>query len=233
VAIALIVAAGRGERLGTSRPKAFATVGGRPMLAWSIDAFRSESRIREVVVALPVGFVPADPSEQAALEGCVTCDGGAERSLSVRNALQAARSGPEDEAVLVHDAARPMLDADLIGRLIDSISMQDGPECAVAAVPVSDTIRVADGDGRVVATPERSSLFAMQTPQAFSRGVLDKALSQDDDVLALATDDAALVEAQGGRIELIRSSPENFKVTNPIDLKLAAMILDSRGGSAV
>ncbi|MEI6447005.1 MAG: 2-C-methyl-D-erythritol 4-phosphate cytidylyltransferase, partial [Actinomycetes bacterium] len=161
-------------------------------------------------------------------DGCTVCEGGAERSFSVRNAL-AASSGPAGEAVLVHDAARPLLTGELIARMIDSIEGPDGAQAAVAAAPVTDTIRVADVDGSVLATPDRSTLRAMQTPQAFRREVLERALAQDDEMVAAATDDAALAEALGVVVKLIDSPPENLKVTTPTDIALAELLLAERG----
>lgn len=229
MATALVVAAGRGERLGVDGPKAFAPLAGRPMLAWSLDVFHSVEAIGSVVVAVPPGWLPTDGPEADALRGCTICEGGAERSLSVRNAL-AASEGPDDEPVLVHDAARPLVTADLIERMIAAVEGDGGETAWVAAAPVTDTIRVADAGGNVVATPDRATLRAMQTPQAFRRSTLGRALAQDESLVAAATDDAALVEAMGGSVRLIEAPVENIKVTNPLDLRIAESLLSGRGG---
>lgn len=233
MAIALIVAAGSGARLGADGPKAFVGLAGRPMIAWSLDAFRESEVAFETCVAVPPGWQPATDGQREALEGVTVCAGGAERSHSVRNALAAVGARSPDEPVLVHDAARPLVTGTLIARMVGVIDGGDGPgcDCAVAAVPVSDTVRVADSARRVVGTPDRSTLWAMQTPQAFRFGVLQRALEQDEAVLAAATDDAALVEAIGGTIELVPSDPSNLKVTTAVDLDLAAIMLERRATS--
>ena len=232
MAIALIVAAGRGERLGTSGPKAFVSVAGRPMIAWSIDAFRASGSVREIVVALPPGWEPSE-SEAAELDGCIRCEGGKDRSLSVRAALEAASEGEADEPVLVHDAARALVEPHLIEELVLAVAPESGCQAAIAACPVTDTIKVADEGGFVLSTPERSTLKSVQTPQAFSRNVLERALAQDDGVLSAATDDAALVAQLGIKVLLVDAPTENFKVTEPKDLELANLILSRRtaGGS--
>lgn len=232
MAIALIVAAGRGERLGTDRPKAFTLLAGRPMLGWSIDAFREWDSSVEVVVAVPQGWSAASQDESEAIAGCTVCEGGAERSHSVRAALAAAADQSADQTVFVHDAARPLVSVGLIEALSNAVAEGDGAAAWVAAVPVADTIRVADADQRVTGTPDRSSLWAMQTPQAFRRDRLQAALDQDDAVLAAATDDAALVEALGGRIRLVQSTHDNFKVTSPVDLELAELMITKRAGAS-
>jgi 2-C-methyl-D-erythritol 4-phosphate cytidylyltransferase len=210
VAVALIVAAGRGERLGSDGPKAFVRLGGRPMVEWSIEALSEVCD--QIVVALPPGVhAPA---------GTIGVAGGAERSLSVREALRAS-SG---EQVLVHDAARPLVTAELAQACLDALDARD-LDAAIAAAPVTDTIKEA-GDGLVVArTLDRSRLWAIQTPQAFRRSALERALAQPDQVVCAATDDAALVEALGGRVGIVQAPPENLKVTTPLDLALAERLL--------
>ncbi len=211
--VALLVAAGSGERLGAAVPKAFVPVAGRPMLEWSLDALRAAG-VAEIVVALPVGV--------AAPDGCVGVRGGATRSESVLAALAAARgSGP----VIVHDAARPLVEPSLFVSVVEALASAD---CAIAAARVTDTIKEADEVLGVVATLDRSRLWAIQTPQAFRRTALQAALDVDAAILALATDDAWLVERAGGTVRVVESSPANFKVTTPHDLRLADMILRER-----
>lgn len=204
---ALVVAAGRGERLGSDGPKAFVLLAGKPLLQWSVDVLLDV--VDQVVVALPEGYEPP--------EGCVGVAGGEQRSHSVRNAL-AATTG--SEPVLVHDAARPLLTARIVR---DCIAGLDGADAAIAAAPVTDTIKA--GGEFVERTLDRSELWSIQTPQAFHRAVLERALDQDDAVLAAATDDAALVEAQGGRVRLVPAPVSNFKVTTLEDLRLAESLL--------
>lgn len=167
----------------------------------------------QVVVALPPGAEPPD--------GCIGVEGGAQRSLSVRAALAAVAGDP----VVVHDAARPLLTPGLVERVLAGLQ---GADCAIAAAPVTDTVKEAR-DGVVLRTLDRAGLWAVQTPQAFRREALERALAQDDAVLAAATDDASLVEAQGGTVRIVKASRENLKVTTPVDLELAALLLHQRG----
>ncbi len=205
------MAAGSGSRLGASVPKAFVPVAGRPMIEWSVDALRAAG-IAEIIVALP------DGAEAPA--GCVGVRGGATRSESVRAALSAGGPGH----VVVHDAARPLVEPSLFTRVVEAL---DEADCAIAAARVTDTIKEAEGDV-VVATHDRSRLWAVQTPQAFRRAALEAALNVDVSVLAQATDDASLVERAGGTVRVVESSPANFKVTTPHDLRVAELLLGER-----
>lgn len=187
---------------------------GRPMVQWSIDALRAVAEIERIVVALPAGV--------AAPAGTVGAVGGKQRSHSVRAALRAA--GPAD-VVLVHDAARPLLTPALIRDCLTTLAGHDC-DAAIAAAPVTDTIKESR-DGEVLRTLDRTALWSVQTPQAFRRDALERALDQDDAVLAAATDDAALVEAAGGTVRLVPAPRENLKVTTPLDLHVAEMLLSA------
>ncbi|HWH13082.1 MAG TPA: 2-C-methyl-D-erythritol 4-phosphate cytidylyltransferase [Solirubrobacteraceae bacterium] len=213
MAVALVVAAGRGERLGSDRPKAFVIVAGRPMLEWCVDALRQVPAIDRIVVALPAG--------EDAPDGCVGVPGGAVRAASVAAALAAGAGDP----VLIHDAARPLLRPELVERVLDALVGVDG---AIAAARVTDTTKQADADGIVTATLDRSRLWAVQTPQAFHRSALERALDVPPDVLARATDESWLVERAGGRIRIVESSPENLKITTPRDLRISSELLAER-----
>jgi 2-C-methyl-D-erythritol 4-phosphate cytidylyltransferase len=204
VAIAVLVAAGRGERLGAERPKAFVMLGGKPMLQWSIEALAPV--VEHVVVALP-------PGVEAPL-GTLGAPGGEHRSQSVRNALAAA---PPGDPVVVHDAARPLITTDLVVTAIEALGDYDA---AIAAAPVADTIK-AVVEGEVVRTMPRKHLWAVQTPQVFRREALERALDVPDEILSEATDDAWLVERLGGRVKVVPFPPENIKVTSPFDLEVA------------
>ncbi len=207
---AIIVAAGSGERLGAGVPKALVVVGGRAMVEWSVDAVRAAG-IDRFVVVLPPGHAMPD--------GVL---GGATRSESVRNGLAALG---EVDRVVVHDAARPLVGPELFTRCLAAL---DDADAAIAAARVTDTIKEAGEDRRVAATLDRSRLWAVQTPQAFRGEVLARALAQPDEVLRAATDDAALVERLGGTVQLVESSPANFKVTTPHDLEVAELLLGRR-----
>lgn len=215
MAVALVVAAGLGERLGSGGPKAFVTLAGRPMLEWSIDALRESGAVDEIVVALPPGH--------GAPDGTVGAPGGAYRSLSVRNAF---RTAQESDVVIVHDAARPLLTPALVTDVVAGLA--DGADASIAAARLTDTIKEAGADRVVVGTLERDRLWAVQTPQAFRRDSLQRALGAEEEVLAAATDDAWLVERLGGSVRVVEGPRENFKVTTRIDLQLAELLLAHR-----
>jgi 2-C-methyl-D-erythritol 4-phosphate cytidylyltransferase len=202
------------ERLDSGMDTTWEDAGGRFTLGHGleIDALR-EAGIEHVVIALPPGHEP--PPDATGVQGGTT------RSASVRAALRAARA----DAVVVHDAARPLVTPDVFTRVLDALAACD---CAIAAAPVHDTIKEADAAGTVVATLDRSRLWAVQTPQAFRRAALERALDVPDEVLARATDDASLVERTGGSVRVVETSPANFKVTTPHDLHVAEILLRER-----
>jgi 2-C-methyl-D-erythritol 4-phosphate cytidylyltransferase len=212
VVVGIIPAGGSGERLGADRPKAFVVCGGRPLLDWSVDALAAVCG--RVVVAVPEGY-EAPPDRVL---------GGEVRSGSVRRALAAA---PDATVAVVHDAARPLVTPDLVRRCVAALD-DLGVDGAIAAAPVTDTVKQADAGGRVTRTLDRSTLWAVQTPQVFRAEVLRRALDVSDEVLAAATDDAALVEAAGGTVAVIEAPPENLKVTTELDLELADRLLAGR-----
>ena len=190
-------------------------LGGRPMLAWSIEALLAVPAVTRVVVALPPGCeAPA---------GTLGVLGGEHRSQSVRAALLAAAGDP----VIVHDAARPLVTAAIVQDALDELAAS-GCDAVIAAAQVTDTIKEAR-DGLVTRTLERSALWAVQTPQVFCRAALERALDAPDDVLAGATDDAWLVERAGGVVRVVAAPRENLKVTTPGDLQVAELALRERG----
>jgi 2-C-methyl-D-erythritol 4-phosphate cytidylyltransferase len=219
MAVALIVAAGSGERLGAGRPKALIELAGRPLVQWSIDVLREVPGIDQIVVAMPPG-APAPA-------GVIAVDGGDSRSESVRRALAAAGEG---DPVVVHDAARPLLTGELVERVIAALEGDDRADAAIAAAPVTDTVKRVDPAGAVTETLDRSELWAVQTPQAFRRVALERALDLPAAELARATDDAGLIERAGGKVLVVRSSEENLKVTIPFDLRVAELLLAMRRG---
>ena len=214
----MIAAAGSGERLGAGGPKAFVELAGRPLLEWSLDAFRAAASIAEIVVATP----PGEESSVAEL-GVVAVAGGAHRSESVAKALELCGQ----EIVVVHDAARPLVTPALVNAVIERLASDEDAAGAIAAAPLTDTIKQAAEDGEVERTLDRSGLWAVQTPQAFRAGALREALS-DPDSLPDATDDAMLVERRGGRVLIHEAPPENLKVTRPVDLRVAELLLRER-----
>lgn len=214
--VGIIPAAGSGERLGSDGPKAFVVCGGRPLLEWSLDVLRD--CCDRVVLAVPPG---------TALTGEDMVHGGSTRSESVRLALAAA---PEATVAVVHDAARPLVTHDLVRACIDGL--EGGYDAAIAAAPMTDTVKETDPDGHVVRTHDRNVLWRIQTPQVFKAAALRRALDVSDAELAAATDDAMLIEAAGGSVRVIEASADNIKVTRPVDLKLAEMLLTERNGGA-
>lgn len=216
VALALVLAAGRGERLGSDGPKAFVVVGGRPMLQWSIEALRAVPAVKQIVVALPAGA--------HAPQGTTGVLGGEHRSQSVLAALRAGEGDP----VIVHDAARALVTAQIFQAALDVLA-DHGCDAAIAAAPVTDTVKEAR-DGVVQRTLDRSTLWAVQTPQVFRRAALEQALAASDELLAAATDDAWLVEQAGGSVRIVPSPSENMKITTPGDLQVAEIALRERAG---
>lgn len=217
--VGILAAAGTGERLGEGGPKAFVLCAGRPLVDWSLEPL--EAVCDRVIVALPHG-IRAPLSGERAVDRVV---GGASRSESVAAAVSAA---PEAGAYLVHDAARPLVTADLVERCLRELGR--GWDGAVAAAPLTDTVKEAGPDGGVVRTLDRSRLWAVQTPQAFRGHVLRRALDTEPERLAAATDDASLVEAAGGRVVLVEAPAENIKVTRAVDLAIAEALLRAREG---
>jgi len=247
---AVIAAAGSGERLGAGGPKAFLPLAGRPMVGWSIEAFRAAG-VASIVVAVPPGHadqlaaadVLGEGSGSGGGIGVSVVDGGATRSASVANALREVQT----ELVAIHDAARPLVTPELIEGVVTTLTADPEAAGAIAATPVTDTIkRAADQAGTGAAdranlclspvgglkhrfvveqTLDRGELWAAQTPQAFRVAALREALGADPAAVAAATDEAMLVEAAGGRVLIHPAPAENLKVTTPQDLRLAGQLL--------
>ena len=209
--VGIVPAGGFGERLGADRPKAFVVLAGRPLIEWSLEVLTEVCD--RVVVAVPPAY--SDPPDRVA--------GGDSRSASVRNALLAA---PEAELVVVHDAARPLVTRALVERCIEAL--EPGVDGAIAASPMSDTVKQAAPGGRVLRTLDRSDLWSIQTPQVFRARVLREALDRDESALAAATDDASLVEEMGGAVRVVEAPRENLKITHEADLRLAETLLRER-----
>lgn len=225
--IAIIVAAGAGVRMGGDVPKALMPLGGRPMLLWSLDTIRRCALVDAVVVVAPPG---REESVRALVGGPgapVTVVAGAEsRSESVREGLRAV---PGDAArVMVHDAARPLVEEDVLRAVLDGLEGADG---AIAAAPVVDTLKRAGADGLIDGTVARGDLWAAQTPQAFHADALRRAVAAADaaGTLAASTDCASILEGAGGRVRLVASPGLNPKVTTPADAVLAHAVLGVRG----
>ncbi len=205
--VGIVVAGGVGSRAGGSRPKQLELVGGRRLLDWSVAAIAAASET-VVVVAHP------DLLEEHRTDVAdIVVAGGATRADSVRAGLAAAaRLDPTH--VLIHDAARPVVSAEVVGRVIDALA--DGERAVVPTVPVTDTLRRVDGGAA-----DRGQFVAVQTPQGFAFETISAAHAAGDD----ATDDASLVDALGVRVAHVRGDPQNIKVTVAADLALAEILL--------
>lgn len=225
---ALVPAAGVGERSGAGQPKQYVDIAGRPMLAHTLAALAAVPRLVQTLVVLS----PDDDRFEAALPGCaawVARVGGASRAESVLGGLAELRrrGALADDWVLVHDAARCLLQPAWVDALIDAC--QHDAVGGLLAQPVADTLKAGDADGRVTATVDRRDKWAAQTPQMFRLGLVETALTA---MGAAATDEASAVEALGLAPLLVRASMANFKVTWPEDFALAERWLHQVGPSS-
>jgi 2-C-methyl-D-erythritol 4-phosphate cytidylyltransferase len=213
-------------------------LGGRPMLAWSLEAFTRSARVDSVVIAAPPG-AEAEVERAAAANGLPPATsivpGGASRSESVRLALETA----DGDLVAVHDAARPLVTAELIDELVDKLAARPDADGVIAAAPLTDTVKRAReprpakgefprGGPTIAKTESRDHLWAAQTPQVFRAAKLRSALDADPQRVAAATDDAMLVEKAGGKVLIHPAPTENLKITTPFELRLAEILLAER-----
>lgn len=236
--VALVAAGGSGRRLGAGGPKALVRCSGCSLLQWTLDAFARSPAVDAVVVAVVQSELSlferdVEPARRAGLDVSL-CAGGESRSHSVRAALAEAIRLHDPGLVLVHDAARPLAGPRLIDSGLRALRDDARVQAVVPAAPVADTIKQTDPDGVVTATLDRSTLWAVQTPQAFRTEALAGALGLlpgvpvDDSVIAAATDDASLVERAGGRVIVLPWTEPNPKVTTRADLALVERMLSGR-----
>ena len=216
--VAVVTAAGSGERLGAGIPKAFVELGGSTMLERAVDGLIASGVVARVVVAAPADRVD---ETKLLLDGrAAVVEGGAERPETVRRALDAIG---DPEFVLVHDAARPLTPVEQIQRVV--AALRDGLRAVIPVLPVTDTIKAVDANGVVLGTPERSGLRAVQTPQGFETALLRRAYDRSGG--AVVTDDASLVEYLGTPVHTVDGDTMAFKITTPLDLQLARALLDA------
>jgi 2-C-methyl-D-erythritol 4-phosphate cytidylyltransferase len=219
----IVVAGGSGRRFG--RPKQYALLAGRPVLAWAVESCRPWSS--GVVLVVPVD---GDRCDQHDLHGADTVvPGGLTRADSVRRGLAAVP--PDADVIVVHDAARPLASAALFRAVIDAVG-EGGADGAVPGVPVGDTIKVVDEARTVTRTLDRASLVAVQTPQAFRAEILRRAHEAGagaESPPEAPTDDAMMVEALGGTVRVVEGESANIKITTPADLETAAGLVAARG----
>ena len=214
--VAVVPAAGSGERLAAGLPKAFLSLGGRTLVERAVGGLLESGVVDHVVVA-----VPADRVDEAKLMLGHTAEivvGGLDRCESVSLALSVVG---KPDFVLVHDAARALTPPALIVRVVETL--RDGHSAVVPALPVPDTIKAVDENGMVLGTPERAGLRAVQTPQGFATELILRAYRCA--AKAQFTDDASMVEHVGGQVHVVDGDPLAFKITNPLDLMLAHAIV--------
>ena len=227
---AIVAAAGRSERM-KGENKILMDLLGTPVLVWTLHALDRSDLVDEIIVATREDLLlaVADLCSRAALKKPVrVVKGGESRMASVLAA--AVEADPRTELIAVHDGARPLIRPEMIDELI----RQGESTYAVApAVPVSDTIKMTDGNGCVTSTPDRKSLFSVQTPQVFQASILKAALQSALDAGVELTDDCAAVERLGKEVYLTAGDPENIKLTTPLDLVIASAILEQRGREGV
>ena len=224
-AIALVLAGGLGTRMG--RTKQFLEIGGKPALYHTLKAFEDAAHVGGIYA------VGDGPRVEALARGTgiskyMRCGkAGDFRQLSTKSGLLLCDEDP-DTVVLVHDGSRPLVTPALIERVVEAALAEDRPDGVVPAMRVSDTVKVEKG-GEVVETLDRTQLRAVQTPQAFRLGYLRQLHDATDEYLGAATDDASLVEREGGRVVLVEGEKTNIKLTTPEDLIFAEAILATRG----
>lgn len=220
---AIIAAAGQGKRMGQGMNKVFIPLDKHPLLSYTIDVFEKCEAINEVIIVVgeedieQMRMLIAAYGYQKVRQIVI---GGAERQCSIANALK--KLTPETRWIAVHDGARPFLRGDLLTRAVEAVKQWGA---VGVAVPVKDTIKVVDGEGFVDCTPDRTRLWAMQTPQVFSRNILEEAYRCGEEKGVMATDDAALVEALGVKVKLVLGDYTNIKITTPEDMLFAEAIL--------
>jgi 2-C-methyl-D-erythritol 4-phosphate cytidylyltransferase len=215
--VCVILAAGQGERFGADRPKQLVEVAGRRLVDWSL--LRAAEVGPDCVLVTADGLDPGGSLPAVGVPGrLVVVAGGVRRSDSVRAALEALREVDDRAIVVVHDAARPCASDALFRSVVSAV--EAGADGAVPGVPLTDTVKRVRDDA-VVETLDRDELVAVQTPQAFRAGVLRRAHAEGAD----ATDDAALVEAIGGRVVVVTGEDTNVKVTRPSDISLVERVL--------
>ncbi|HEX2053399.1 MAG TPA: 2-C-methyl-D-erythritol 4-phosphate cytidylyltransferase, partial [Actinomycetota bacterium] len=220
---AVVLAAGTGSRVGSDVPKQFLSLGGRPMVAHSLSTFESSERVRAVVVAFPTSDAHGvDMARFPKVRARVA--GGETRQASLGKAL--AVLPPETDYVLVHDAARPLLDRPLVEKLLDALD--DGCDGAIPAIPLEDTIKRVSTERVVVEQLDRRGVWRVQTPQFFPRNVLEDSLAKADKSGLESTDCSQMLTAAGYRVKVVEGDPLNFKVTRAADLWLAEQVLASR-----
>jgi len=218
--IAVVPAAGSGERLAAGIPKAFCEVAGRTLLERAVGGLLESGVVDHVVVAVPVDRI--DEAKRVLADRAAVVAGGPDRTQSVNLALAALPATAAPAFVLVHDAARALTPPALIARVVEAL--RAGHDAVVPALRLHDTIKAVDANGVVLGTPERAGLRAVQTPQGFATELLLRAYRAGAGAAGF-TDDASLVEHVGGQVQVVDGDPLAFKITTQLDLLLADAIV--------
>jgi 2-C-methyl-D-erythritol 4-phosphate cytidylyltransferase len=231
--LALVVAgAGYGTRLDLGMPKQYVPLLGIPMLQRTLNTLATCPAVDALVVVVnepDIEYCESELVQERIGKVVKVTAGGDSRALSVRKGLNALADAGTWDLVGIHDGARPLVTCEDITRTVEVLTTDGTLAGAVLGVPTSDTVKVVDEEGVVVATPERRTIWRAQTPQIFRWDVLMDAYAKTpDEALVRSTDDASLVEARGGRVVMVKGSPENFKVTDRVDLRHAEQILAER-----
>lgn len=228
---AVVVAGGTAQRFGARSGKQLLELAGRPVVAWSVDALSQAPEVGLVVVVCPAEQRPAFEaalSSAGVPEPVRFAPSGASRQQSVVSGLAAVP--PEYDIVAIHDGARPLLRPQSVTRALSALLADDTLDGVVLGHPSVDTVKIVDDDCVVVSTPDRAHTWAVQTPQIFRRGALERAHTAALERGREHTDDAGVVEAAGGRVMLVEGERDNLKVTVPADAELAGALLAARRG---
>jgi 2-C-methyl-D-erythritol 4-phosphate cytidylyltransferase/2-C-methyl-D-erythritol 2,4-cyclodiphosphate synthase len=223
---AVIAAGGTGTRMNSSVPKQFIEISGKPILIHTIESLSSIKQLTQIVIALPPEHIPDAEAilrkQQMQIEiRCVP--GGPNRQESVRQGV--AHTQQNADVIMVHDAVRPLCERDVMVRVLESAWKKGA---AVPGLPATETIQRVSRRGRVLSTPPREELYAIQTPQAFRAGILKSALERAHDAGFLGTDESSVVRWAGHPVVVVPGSPNNIKITRPLDLDIAGLLISER-----
>jgi len=223
---AVIAAGGTGTRMNAVIPKQFLEIAGKPILLHTIESIASLEEVRQIIVALPEEHITAATAilNRQRFNAEVRCvPGGPNRQESVRCGVSHVH--PDTDVIMVHDAVRPVCDRDMMRRVLDAAWATGA---AIPGLPATETIQRVSGKGRVLATPPRQELFAIQTPQAFHARILKSALDRASKEGFLGTDESSVVRWSGHPVIVVQGSPDNIKITRPLDLDIAGLLISGR-----
>src|SRR5688572_26034483 len=220
---AVIAAGGTGTRLGKDVPKQFLELAGKPILLHTLEGILSLPDVRQVVIALPIKHIPQAKKliERQKWRASINCiGGGPSRQESVQRGVTRVKS--EIDLILVHDAVRPLCDLATMQRVVDASWEKGG---AVPALPATETIQRVSARGRILQSPRREELYAIQTPQGFHAAILRSALARASKSGFEGTDESSVVRWAGYPVCVVQGSPDNIKITRPSDLRIAETLL--------